>query len=608
MGCGCNTPCGGFKEKKECDCAVKDLGTRCVIYDGEGLEYLNLETNTNTTTVFDFIDDAFVEMKEYVDEMDPSSTLVNYGGGSVELYKGKDTLNRHRISTLESGDNISIVPNGQGGYIVNSTSITEVGLDGDNYITVTGSGDEFNLSFNYANFTSGDVYTVVTSTPTGVTVGVDIDAIRQEVQTEINIESETLSVEEVSGTFSINLLGDGVKRFYVNKLYTGGGNDGSQAKPFLTVQAALDAFVGTGTPLNPQYASQNAEIIVERAGTPYDLPASLLYRNLRIYVKNGATLRTSMNASNYLIDFDSLVGNNNTGIEIRIIGESRTDSRLTIRQPFLRNSFKHSASSNTPETSMRLENINVQIQKAAPYFSTATFMFPAYAHNPQKRMLPLSVNNCNVWNSQAENILIQQGNRGSVQITDSEVRFKTSDGVESDVTNYSCVVSGLGSIDFNNCRIKAFREFTNGVIRIDSQEPYGATRFKNCIFEGDPPTWFSVSSTTTEGFESRVEIANADYYYGADSSIVKLVKTDDSTPTEVFNVYNSYFSCGVGDVDLTRGNIKSTTNYFNDVIREDLVQSETILTTDNSSYEQGLPYLYTPTVADKTTWERRVVV
>ena len=606
MGCGCNTPCGGFKEKKECDCAVKDLGTRCVIYDGEGLEYLNLETNTNTTTVFDFIDDAFVEMKEYVDGMDPSSTLVNYGGGSVELYKGKDTLNRHRISTLESGDNISIVPNGQGGYIVNSTSITEVGLDGDNYITVTGSGDEFNLSFNYTNFTSGDIYTTVTSTSSGVIVGVDINELREELHQDI--QSETLSIEEAGGVFTINLLDDGVKRFYVNKLYTGGGNDGSQPKPFLTVQAALDAFVGTGTPLNPQYASQNAEIIVERAGTPYDLPASLLYRNLRIYVKNGATIRTSISASDYLIDFDSLVGNDNEGIEIRIIGESRTGSRLTIRQPFLRNSFKHSASSNTPETSMRLENINVQIQKAAPYFSTATFLFPAYAHNTQKKMTPLSVDNCNIWNSQAENVLFEQAGAGGVQLNNSEIRFKTSDGVESDVTNYSYMLTGTGSVDFNNCRIKAYREFTNGVIRIDSQGPTGAMRFKDCIFEGDPPNWFQVSDDTTQGFSERVEIANADYYYGADPETVKLVNTDSGTPTEVFNIYNSYFSCGSGDVDLTRGNTKSTTNYFRNSLRESLIQSENILTTDNSNYPQGLPYLYKPTVADKTTWERRVVV
>ena len=47
------------QQEKDCSCEVKDLGTRCIIYDGELLPNLNVETHTDLTTILEKIDYQF---------------------------------------------------------------------------------------------------------------------------------------------------------------------------------------------------------------------------------------------------------------------------------------------------------------------------------------------------------------------------------------------------------------------------------------------------------------------------------------------------------------------------------------------------------------------
>lgn len=44
MGCNCN-------DNVDCGCQVKDLGTKCVIYDGDNLVNLGVNKNTNLKDV-----------------------------------------------------------------------------------------------------------------------------------------------------------------------------------------------------------------------------------------------------------------------------------------------------------------------------------------------------------------------------------------------------------------------------------------------------------------------------------------------------------------------------------------------------------------------------
>lgn len=598
MGCGCNTPCGGFKEKKECDCAVKDLGTRCVIYDGEGLEYLNLETNTNTTTVFDFIDDAFVEMKEYVDGQTAGANATNIGSGEY-IYAGKDLLNRLQFKSIVGGDNITVTSTANEVVVSSDVDLSGLITSTDSYIDVSEVGGTYNLSFSYNLFSSNDNYIQVSSTSSGVSFGLNVSEI-QNLIPDIEIESTTLMVSKVGDTFTIEVPSDGIKRFYVDNQYSGGGSDGSEAKPFTNITQALNAYIGTGDNINPQFASQNAKIVVKRSGSAYTLPTSLLVRNLWIELEDGVSTQTSISNTDYLIDYTNIPTSYTGSFPITIVGSGRTGSSISMRRPFLSHDGR-----GIDNNQRRLELRGVRLHVNNANMTQPTIKVDSQATSGQNVGSRLSVNDCDIWNNTYQSKLFYFSGRGLVSFNNSEIRFKTSDQFQADTTTISMEVSG-GSVDFNNCRLKSFREFLNGTIKVggDSTTPdRGRINMKNCVFEGDTPMWFVTESDSAEVYTT-VEISNADYYYDAYGG--KLVHTTDSTPSENFLITNSFFKCKLGDADLTKGDTMSVTNYFESVLREDLLRSENILTEADHPY--GTPYLHTVNVNDKSTWVRRVVV
>lgn len=51
------------EENFDCSCQVKDLGTRCIIYDGAYLPNLNVVTNTNLTDILKKLDLIVAELR-----------------------------------------------------------------------------------------------------------------------------------------------------------------------------------------------------------------------------------------------------------------------------------------------------------------------------------------------------------------------------------------------------------------------------------------------------------------------------------------------------------------------------------------------------------------
>lgn len=601
MGCGCNTPCGGFKEKKECDCAVKDLGTRCVIYDGEGLEYLNLETNTNTTTVFDFIDDAFVEMKEYVENQTTGVNATNIGNGEY-VYAGKDLLNRLQFKRIVGGDNITVTSTANEVVVSSDVDLSGLVTSTDSYIDVSEVGGAYSLSFSYNLFGPNDDYIQVFPTSSGVRFGLNVSEI-QNLIPDTEIESSTLLVTKVGDTFTIEVPSDGIKRFYVDNQYQGGGSDGSEAKPFTTITQAVNAYIGpTGTYINPEFVSDNAKIVVRRSGDIYPLPSSLLVRNLWIELEDGVTTQTGQSNTEYLIDYTQIPSSYSGGFPITIIGSGRTGSTIQIHKPFL----SHDGRGITPNQ-RRLEISGVRLNVNNANMTQPTIKVDSEATSTQNVGVRLSVNDCDIWNNAYQSKLFYFSGRGLGIFNDSEIRFKTSDSIMTNTTSIPMEVSG-GGVDFNNCRLKSYREFLNGTIRLGESTTTGTTgriNIKNCVFEGDALEWFVTKGGSAENY-TRVEISNADFYYDAYGG--ELVSTTDSILSENFLITNSFFKCKLGDADLTKGDTISVSNYFESVLREDLLRSDTILTEDNSTFKYGTPYLYTAGNSYKTTWVRKVVV
>lgn len=606
MGCGKSNPCGGCEDKKPCDCEVKDLGTKCVIYDGEGLEYLNLETNTDTTTVFDFIDDAFVEMKEYVDGQTTGANAVNIGDGEY-VYAGKDLLNRLQFKGIVGGDNITVTPTADSIVISSDVDLSGLVKSTDDYIKVTETGGTYSLSFSYNLFSSNDNYIQVYPTPSGVSFGLNVSEIQNLIPDipdipDTEIESSTLLVSKVGDTFTIEVPSDGIKRFYVDNQYQGGNSDGSEAKPFTNITQAVNAYIGTGDNINPQFASQNAKIVVRRSGTTYTLPSSLLVNNLWLELEDGVSTRTGISNTEYLIDYTQIPSSYTGRFPITIVGAGRTGSSINVRKPFLSHDGR---GIDNNQRILELRGLRLGVNNAN--MTQPTIKVDSQATSDQIVGVRLFVIDCDIWNNTYQSKLLSFKGLGLGSFNNSEIRFKTSDPeTEGDTQTISMEVSG-GSVDINNCRLKAYREFVNGAIRVgeSTTENRGRIIMKNCIFEGDTPIWFTTEGGSPEDY-TVVEISNADYYYDAFGG--KLVHTTDSIPSENFLITNSFFKCKLGDADLTKGGTMSVTNYFESVLREDLLRSNTILTTDNSSFKYGTPYLYTVDINDKTTWERRVVV
>lgn len=136
-----------------------------------------------------------------------------------------------------------------------------------------------------------------------------------------------------SSDFTIELEDDVVKinnpvvvdtpRFYVNSGYDIGGTapeTGSPSKPYKTIQAAITAFIGTGTAQSPE--NEGAEIIIQK-GVGYTFTGSFALNSCTIILEEGTTVVSNPATGNWLCDYDSLSTTEPASLKI-ILKESAT--------------------------------------------------------------------------------------------------------------------------------------------------------------------------------------------------------------------------------------------------------------------------------------------
>lgn len=328
----------------------------------------------------------------------------------------------------------------------------------------------------------------------------------------------------------------------------------------------------------------------------------MLVRNLWLELEDGVSIQTNVSNTNYLIDYTQIPAEYTESFPITIVGSGRTGSTISMRRPFLSHDGR---GVNNNQRVLEIRGLRLGIDNAN---MTQPTIKVNSLETEERVGTRLFVIDCDIWNNTYQSKLFYFKGRGLGSFNNSEIRFKTTDTVipNGETENIPMEVSG-GGVDFNNCRLKSYREFLNGTIRLGegTTDTNGRINMKNCVFEGDALEWFVTEGGSAEDY-TKVEISNADFYY--DGYGGKLVSTTDSIPSENFLITNSFFKCKLGDADLTKGDTISVTNYFESVLREDLLRSDTILTTDNSAFKYGTPYLYTDGSTDKTTWERRVVL
>ena len=246
----CNNCAPKKCKPKNCDCPVL-LSSDCVNRVTANFECSNIETGLTLTETLEQLD-AFI--CEKFQEINNSIDLQNVGNG-VQIYKGLSLTGKRQIRSLVSeGDLLTII------------------LAGQNEIQF--SIDEAELT-NFVN----------------------------ELITTPCFTSETLTITEEDGCVKIELPTDtDIKRFIVNSSYTGEEETGSLAKPFKTIQGALDAFVGTGTAENPENAG--AEIVIQRGSGVYQFTGNFNYNDLTIILEENTTVRSNPSVGDWLVDYD----------------------------------------------------------------------------------------------------------------------------------------------------------------------------------------------------------------------------------------------------------------------------------------------------------------
>jgi hypothetical protein len=123
--CGCTEVeevtyiCNECQPEPCTECAVKDLGTKCIVYDGDDLECSGIKKNTILTELIQQLDAFICEVKE---ELKKYFTLVNIGSGK-KIYAGDNLLGNKKLRTIsKTGDLITVTE---------ATEEIVIGLDED---------------------------------------------------------------------------------------------------------------------------------------------------------------------------------------------------------------------------------------------------------------------------------------------------------------------------------------------------------------------------------------------------------------------------------------------------------------------------------------------
>lgn len=277
--CNKKTPC----HKKKCGCKIKGLTADCVVYTPEDLTCTGVRGNDTLENIIKGIDRAICEK---LNGISGGGSLVNIGNGS-KVFAGVNTQGQSQIRSFTSSDStITIV---EGATTIDltaksSTSLVTFGTANPVYV-----GENIN---GKSQITTLEDLSTSKHTPI-------YDSYVDGNHKFAGIISDTIDIQKESdGNIRIEtpppFTDDGIPRFIVNNLYTGVDELGTVGKPYKTIQNALDAFEGTGTPDIPQY--QNGIIIIQK-GDDYNFTGNFTYRNLNVIVEEGAVINHNPSAT-----------------------------------------------------------------------------------------------------------------------------------------------------------------------------------------------------------------------------------------------------------------------------------------------------------------------
>lgn len=575
------------EEDIDCGCKVKDLGTKCVIYDGEYLDKLNVVPNTDLTTILKKINNIYTGGNT----TSPINNINTEGGAGI--YKGIDILNRYVFKSLVEEDNLIKITENSNNVVIGVNREVLNNIISENYTPTEYifSQNSFVQSYSnnqliFKNIEQGE----------GIVIEDNGEVIRISTD-KIVIDSDTLNIVSTNNGYEINVLKDYIKRVYVNNSYNENNSEGTLSKPFNTIQKAVDYYIGSGTNINPERFSEKLIIQVQMTGVSYNLPDNLLIRGLHIYLEEGVVVNNSVQNNNFIIDFDLLVSSENK-FNILIEGQSKNGVTINTAKPFCLNSgYQEGNSDNTFQgRKLTLKNLKI-VRTGSTVSNVATFS--------TKRDYAIIHHNNNDASFEFENVDFRCntltpsfyiGNSYTVLFDNCDISFSNMTSATT-TEEYPFLFSG-NYLRLNNCHIKAYRFFLKGCIFLKNGGTQGTLEMFNSKLEGDAKSLFTFSP---DDITKNLIVTNSIPYFQEYEKVISTESTEVITATMINNIFTS----PKGDVDLTKNNTISVSNYFNNTLTESLIKSAQILTTVN--YPEGLAYIYTSGSTNKADWRRNIV-
>lgn len=586
-----NTNCEDCNKELDCSCEVKDLGTKCVVYDGTYLENLEVRSGNSVTEILGKLDKIVKQIEEDISEGgDTTQAVVDFinVGVGAGIFKEVDLLKRVHLKTLSSSDQYIEIAE-QDNDIIFSLNLDNVkdlidsmqrviNLEGGNLVKSFSADEDFvNISFKTL-LAGNDI--IIEETTNSL-----------KINSTLRVISDTLQVEKTGSTIKVNVLDDGVKKFYVNNLYEGEIEDGSETKPFKTLSSAVYAYIGTGNFVTPQYLEQKAKIIVKQ-GYDYHFTGELLVNGLDIELQKGVILHLN-NGTSAIIDYDKLqetVGK----FKVSIYSAVKYGARVYLQSPFVKNTGFNYGSSDDSYSGRSFETSNIEYIKPSANYLAFDMKNESNINYHNNRDSQYKIERCRFYLTTSSKF-INITSSTDIVIKESEFIMGISAPNLPSTTIIPIYFSG-NYIRFEGCRFVPYHNGSEGVFKLKNNSNGGKVEIFNCVFEGQAPKFFKFEN---EVEQARLDIQNCNSFF---QDYTKLIESNPTNKTTT--IINSYFKCKKGDVDLTAGNTISVSNYFEGRLVESLIKSPTILE-PTGQFAEGTPYIYTNNdSSDKTTWRR----
>lgn len=550
--CGCKKS-NCFPDNKCNECKIR-TPSDCITVPVD-LPNIGSEEGEVLTTVLEMIDEQLA-----ITPPVPTISITNVGEGE-EIFKELSNLGNYEFRTILGTGDVEVTQNGD---------TLEINVDIPTPITPT--------TYSVNNLGTGaEIYSGATTSPTNTQFNLK------------SIQSSTLSITQTEEVINIDTPETAmVPALYVNNQYVPSyseflsGNtkgQGTFAKPFTdtvvytspttftqtpntSIQNALDAYVGTGTRLNPEKVGQR--IVIQNNSSSYTFEGDFNYTSINLTIE-GTVFSTT---SGYLINMDnpsffnatssSATININEGtLSVNGLGfinsgnNITTNTLLTGRQLIVNSSGEGSILS----TYNGADVLTRYLFNSDP---NGTINGTIGANNDGTLPLIINSNITSVYQG-----ILKIGGKSRVHIRDknivsgspitavnsSLVAFNFSGG-DIAMFSTSCYLYGTRQIGFNFQTVNGFTPTFN---------------LLKGTFEGYANTWFNKSDNTTVPFS--ITNTTTQFFSG-----VQLFNTPNLWSINFRDNIFQNISVDFTKVDFTQGNVVSSINTIGNNVIETLTK------------------------------------